>query len=162
VSIERDLLNLSLDGGEVVCTRVRVLELNGAYDLRVVGDPEAGFYEWVLIKHPFIESHSNHSYGDYTIAIMEGLKFFHSEHQELIKSKFSINRLESLKQEKSISSFAGKVTSLFYQTESELEFIKLFYNEISCDEASLLWHSLSDLLKSENALRGINDKPETD
>jgi hypothetical protein len=50
----------------------------------------------------------------------------------------------------SASQISKGVVSLFYQIESEGDFIKAVSNEVPSDHlASLIWHSLNDVLESE-------------
>lgn len=46
-------------------------------ELLIVGQPEMGSYEWVIVSHGKIESHSDCGYGQMSIALRDGLIAYH-------------------------------------------------------------------------------------
>ncbi len=82
MSIERELLALELDNCQVVCTRVICMELDSECSIRVIGDPENAAYEWAVIQYPNIKKYSNVGFGDSTVALMQGLMWYHGETRE--------------------------------------------------------------------------------
>lgn len=46
-------------------------------ELLIVGQPENGAYEWVIVNHGKVESHSDCGYGMHSIALRDGLIAFH-------------------------------------------------------------------------------------
>jgi len=46
-------------------------------DLLIVGQPENGAYEWVIVNHGKVESHSDCGYGMKSIALRDGLIAYH-------------------------------------------------------------------------------------
>lgn len=46
-------------------------------ELYIVGDPEMGGYEWVLVNHGDVEKHSDCGYGQRSIALRDGLIEYH-------------------------------------------------------------------------------------
>jgi hypothetical protein len=46
-------------------------------ELFIVGQPQNGAYEWVIVNHGAIENHSDCGYGDHSIALRDGLIAFH-------------------------------------------------------------------------------------
>lgn len=43
----------------------------------IVGQPENGAYEWVIVNHGKVEKHSDCGYGQKSIALRDGLIAFH-------------------------------------------------------------------------------------
>lgn len=46
-------------------------------ELLIVGQPENGAYEWVIVNHGKIEKHSDCGYGQVSIALRDGLIAYH-------------------------------------------------------------------------------------
>lgn len=46
-------------------------------ELLIVGQPENGAYEWVIVNHGVVEKHSDCGYGMRSIALRDGLIAFH-------------------------------------------------------------------------------------
>lgn len=46
-------------------------------ELHIVGQPENGAYEWVVVNHGNVERHSDCRYGQISIALRDGLIAFH-------------------------------------------------------------------------------------
>jgi hypothetical protein len=46
-------------------------------ELLIVGQPENGAYEWVIVNHGAVERHSDCGYGQKSIALRDGLIAFH-------------------------------------------------------------------------------------
>lgn len=46
-------------------------------DLLIVGQPENGAYEWVIVSHGKVEKHSDCGYGQVSIALRDGLIAYH-------------------------------------------------------------------------------------
>lgn len=45
--------------------------------VRVIGDPDNGAYEWVIVECGKVTSHSDCAYGQSTIALRDGLTEYH-------------------------------------------------------------------------------------
>lgn len=43
----------------------------------IVGQPQNGAYEWVIVNHGKVESHSDCGYGQRSIALRDGLIAYH-------------------------------------------------------------------------------------
>jgi hypothetical protein len=46
-------------------------------ELLIVGQPENGAYEWVIVNHDKVEQHSDCGYGQKSIALRDGLIAYH-------------------------------------------------------------------------------------
>jgi hypothetical protein len=46
-------------------------------EVLVVGQPQNGAYEWIIVNHGEVEKHSDCGYGQRSIALRDGLIAFH-------------------------------------------------------------------------------------
>jgi hypothetical protein len=46
-------------------------------EVRIVGDPANGAYEWIIVEHGIVTKHSDCGYGMPSIAMRDGLVEFH-------------------------------------------------------------------------------------
>lgn len=53
------------------------IDVDMGAEVLIVGQPQNAAYEWVIVNHGKIESHSDCGYGQKTIALRDGLIAYH-------------------------------------------------------------------------------------